>query len=703
MTDQTNHLEHETSPYLRQHIHNPVDWYPWGELAFEKAKKEDKPIFLSIGYSTCHWCHVMAHESFEDPQIAKYLNEHYVCIKLDREERPDIDHIFQYVVQMMGKSGGWPLSIFLTPDMKPFFGGTYFPKRERFGMIGFLDLIQRIYVAFNQHRNEIDEAGERVIEALSDLNSKIIPYEPESSKLDITENIIDLSINNIRKEIDLVNGGFGTSPKFPEYPALMFLIRQAAEFEKKNPEKYQNIKKFLQLTLTKMADGGIYDHIGGGFSRYSVDDKWNVPHFEKMLYDNAMALSVYSEAYKIFRIEHYKNITREIIEWLKKEMYHKDIGFYSAIDADSDGSEGKFYVWSKNELDSIISNDDRFLFFKAYGITTAGNFEHELNVLNRVMKDEELAKEFGLNQTEIQEKLAKIKETLFLKREQRIHPFKDTKILVSWNSLLVNGLYPAYSILKDDKIKIIAHSVLDFIRKVLYDEKDKILYEVYDPQSNSKKNIGTLETYAYFIQALFTDQIYYPNDSNFVLIKDLLDSVSKQFLDKDDRIFYLSSNLRKDLLTRIKGGSDMPIPAPNGVMIENQLQYYYFMGEQSLLKDIELGLRSYIPQAIKTPSMYGAHLMALQWYLYGNADIAVIFRDEIDISEFSQLISNYFIPRLHLQISNLERLSIAQFKEKGLLNQKNTFYICYNFKCDAPTNDKDIFIASLNSHFLKFS
>lgn len=684
-------------------MYNPVDWYPWGDLAFEKAKKEDKLIFLSIGYSTCHWCHVMAHESFEDQQIADYLNEHFISIKLDREERPDIDHEFQYVVQMMGKSGGWPLSVFLTPDIKPFFGGTYFPKTARFGMIGFLDLIQRIYEAFRQHRKEIQEAGQRIIEALNDLNSEIINYEIESSKFDIDEHIIDLSISKIQKEFDLKNGGFGTSPKFPDYPALMFLIRQVSEYEKKNPTKYENIKKFLQLTLTKMADGGIYDHIGGGFSRYSVDDKWIIPHFEKMLYDNAMALSVYSEAYKIFKIDNYKKITREIFEWLKKEMYLKNIGFYSAIDADSEGSEGKFYVWSKSEIDSIIFDDDRYIFFKAYGITTAGNFDHGLNVLNRVMKDEDLAKEFGLDIKDIRQKLKRIKETLYQIREQRIHPFIDSKILVSWNSLLVSGLYSAYSILKDDEIKEIAHSILNFIRNDIYDQKENILYEVYDPQSKLKKNIGTLETYANFIQALFIDQIYYPNDSNFILIKGLIESVINQFFDKDKNDFYLSSNLRKDLLTRIKSGSDMPIPAPNGVMIENLLQYFYYTNEQSILEGIEIGLKRYIPNAIRNPNMYGAHLMALQWYLYGSSDIAVVFKDDLNIIEIYQLISNYFIPRLHLQISKPERINIAQFKEKGLLNNSITFYICNNFKCEPPTNNKNVFIESLNSHFLNFS
>ncbi|MHA1454217.1 MAG: thioredoxin domain-containing protein [Promethearchaeota archaeon] len=685
-----NHLAGETSPYLKQHMYNPVNWYPWGEDAFKKAKDENKPIFLSIGYSTCHWCHVMAHESFENEEIADYLNKNFVSIKLDREERPDLDQIYQHVIQVMGRRGGWPLSIFMTPDMKPFFAGTYFPNVRKYGMDSFPEILEKIVNLYEKHRHDLVHTGNQLLDALGKITSKTVTTNDDG----ITKDMLELAMVTLEPSFDSINGGFGAAPKFPNFPTLLFIIRQIAENYHNNPKKYQEIKKELENTLDRMASGGIYDHVGGGFARYSVDAQWLIPHFEKMLYDNAMALQVYSEAYYLFQKPRYKEVVRETVDWVLREMYHKKTGFYSALDADSEGEEGKYYVWNKSELEDLIPPENRDLFFQVYGVTDSGNFEHSTNNLH--ITDAILAED---NKIEFRE----ILNLLYTQRQSRISPSLDNKILTAWSSLMVKGFYSAYKILHDPEIRESAHSVVQSIIQNLFSAEEKILYRVLDAESGNRKIIGHLDDYAYFIQALFDDFQYYPTPTTLNLIQQLIDITHEQFWDVSNKAFFYSSSLNSDILTRLKTGSDMPLPNPNSVMVENLLQYHHYVSdpeEPKYLERAELALLPYIETAYSHPTGFGAALMAAQWYLYGSIDV-IISEDNKTDEEIYDFVHDYYIPRLHLWFKKEIPSELQSFSKKFELNSKYSLYFCMNFNCLPPTTDWNVLSEQMNKNLIK--
>ncbi|TFG17882.1 MAG: thioredoxin domain-containing protein [Promethearchaeota archaeon] len=685
-----NHLVGETSPYLKQHMYNPVDWYPWGKLAFDKAKSENKPIFLSIGYSTCHWCHVMAHESFEDKKIAQYLNEHFVSIKLDREERPDLDQIYQHVIQMMGRRGGWPLSIFMTPDKKPFFAGTYFPNVRKYGMDSFSEVLEKIVSLFEKRRHDVVHTGNQIIDALGKISTK-----SDSTGVDeISMDMLELAMVSLEASFDSYNGGFGAAPKFPNFPILLFIIREIAENSTLNPNKYTRVKKELEYTLDQMAAGGIYDHLGGGFARYSVDDQWMIPHFEKMLYDNALALQVYSEAYYLYQKPRYRDLVRETVDWVIREMYHEKTGFYSAVNADSEGEEGKFYVWTKSELEDVIPPEKRDLFFKVYGVTEKGNFEHSTNHLHVV--DKKLAEDHRID-------FRNILDSLEVIRRKRIPPSLDNKILTAWSSLMIKGLYSAYRILHDSKIKEIAHTVIRSIHEHMFSPEEKNLYRVLDANTMIPKIIGHLDDYAYFIQALFEDFQYFPDPTTLTLIKELLDITYDQFWDGNENGFFYSSSLNLDTFIRLKTGSDMPLPNPNSVMAENLLQYHFYIADPddpTYLERAEQTILSYIETAYSHPTGFGAALIAAQWYLYGSTDIVITDEKKTE-EEIYATIHNFFIPRLHLWNKKEIPLELHSFSRKFDLNSKYSFFFCLNFNCLPPTSDWDVFLKQLNEQLIK--
>ncbi len=690
-----NHLVGETSPYLKQHIYNPVDWYPWGKLAFDKAKSENKPIFLSIGYSTCHWCHVMAHESFEDEKIAQYLNEHFVSIKLDREERPDLDQIYQHVIQMMGRRGGWPLSIFMTPDKKPFFAGTYFPNIRKYGMDSFSEVLEKIVSLFEKRQHDVVHTGNQLIDALGKISTKSDPAGVD----EITMDMLELAMVSLEPSFDSYNGGFGAAPKFPNFPTLLFIIREIAENSTLNPNKYTRVKKELEHTLDQMAAGGIYDHVGGGFARYSVDDQWMIPHFEKMLYDNALALQVYSEAYYLFQKPRYMDLVRETVDWVIREMYHEKTGFYSAVNADSEGEEGKFYVWTKSELEDIIPPEQRELFFKVYGVTKKGNFEHSTNHLHVV--DKKLAEDHKID-------FRNILDSLEVIRRKRIPPSLDNKILTSWSSLMIKGLYSAYRILHDSKIKEIAHTVIRSIHEQMFSPEEKILYRVLDANTMIPKIIGHLDDYAYLIQAIFEDFQYFPDPTTMPLIKELLDIAHGQFWDEDDNGFFYSSSLNLDTLIRLKTGSDMPLPNPNSVMAENLLQYHFYIADPdnpTYLERAEQTILPYIETAYSHPTGFGAALIAAQWFLYGSTDLVITDEKKTE-EEIYATIHDFFIPRLHLWNKKEIPPELHSFSSKFDLNSKYSFFFCLNFNCLPPTSDWDDICETIertsNQNFMSF-
>ncbi len=687
-----NHLKNETSPYLLQHIYNPVDWYPWSKEAFQKAKDEKKPIFLSIGYSTCHWCHVMAHESFENKETSLYLNEHFVSIKLDREERPDLDQIYQNVIQMMGRRGGWPLSIFMTPDKKPFFAGTYFPNERKYGMRSFREILENIVELYENRHHDVTHTANQIFRALSSISEKLSDSDENEIPIDILEH----SMISLESSFDSTNGGFGSAPKFPNFPTLLFLIRQIAEYSLTNPNKYLNIKKELEHTLDQMAAGGIFDHVGGGFARYSVDSQWIIPHFEKMLYDNALALQVYSEAYFLFQKNLYKEIVRKTVDYVLRDMYLTDVGFYSALDADSEGEEGKYYVWKKSELEEIITSEKKDLFYEAYGVSDGGNFENSTNHLHLI--NQELAFE---NKNEF----AKIFSTLLKIRNNRIPPSLDNKILTSWSSLMVKGLYSAYRILDDIKLKNIAHNVLESLKKYQFSSEEKVLYRVLDENTKNHKIPGHLDDYAYFIQALFDDFLYFPKSSTLNLIKLLIEIVQEQFWDSSSHGFFYSSSLNKDLLARLKTGSDMPLPNPNSIMAENLIQYHNYISDAENLLYLEQAKKSllpYIDAAISYPTNYGALLLSIQWYLNGSIDL-VITNEQKHSDEIFQLINSYYIPRLHLLYKKQTLEDMRSLSIKMRLDSKYYYYFCLHFNCLPPTKSWEGFIQLLNQNLIKIS
>ncbi|MFW9990308.1 MAG: thioredoxin domain-containing protein, partial [Candidatus Odinarchaeota archaeon] len=478
-----NHLSNEKSPYLTQHAKNPVDWYPWGKEAFDKAQQEDKPIFLSIGYSTCHWCHVMAHESFEDEEVAELMNDTFISIKVDREERPDIDKIYMMICQLMTGSGGWPLTIIMTPNKKPFFAGTYLPKQTRFGRIGLIDLIKRIKDLWNNQRLELLDSAQKIT-----FNLQNIDQESPGDK--ITKSTLNKTFQRLSIKYDSINGGFGDRPKFPTPHNVIFLLRYW---------KRTGNKKALQMvesTLLEMKKGGIYDHIGFGFHRYSTDSKWLVPHFEKMLYDQALITIAYIEAYQATKKSIYKKTAQEILEYVLRDMISSESGFFSAEDADSEGEEGKFYIWSRNELERILGKEELDLAIKVFNIEQSGNY-----------LEESIGKKTGKNiihlksipKGEIENEIDEIRKKLFGIRQKRIHPHKDEKILTDWNGLMIIALAKAAVAFQEIKYLKIAKDNVGFLLSHLREANGRLLHRYKDGSSEIQ---GYLDDYAFLIWGL---------------------------------------------------------------------------------------------------------------------------------------------------------------------------------------------------------
>ena len=482
-----NRLINETSPYLLQHAYNPVDWYGWNQEALERSKKEDKPIFLSIGYSSCHWCHVMAHESFEDNDIAKIMNENYINIKVDREERPDIDDIYQRACQMYTGTGGWPLSAFLTPDQKPFYIGTYFPSESRHGLPGFGTILLRLSDGYKNRRNEVISSSQEFVTALENSSTDIV--SDNDSKLENT--IINEAAVTLLQLADNMYGGFGSAPKFPNASNLLFLLRA---YDYSGITKYRD---FVHFTADKMDSGGIHDHVGGGFARYSTDQRWLVPHFEKMLYDNALLSLLYSEIYSITLNRNYLNVLQKILRFVQREMMSHEGAFYSSQDADSEGEEGKYYVWSYKELKEILSPEIFEIFADRFGVTQGGNFEGK-NILHKYTSIPRLSERYSKAQEWIEEKIESSLEELYQIRLKRIKPGTDKKILTSWNGLMISGFISGYKVTGNSSYLESAQKAVSFIENNLSKNGNR-LDRVFN---NVSKISGYLDDYAFYTEAL---------------------------------------------------------------------------------------------------------------------------------------------------------------------------------------------------------
>jgi len=559
-----NNLIHETSPYLLQHAENPVDWYGWNDEALQKAKDENKPIFLSVGYSACHWCHVMAHESFENNDVAEFMNKNFVNIKVDREERPDIDDIYQKACQITTGQGGWPLSVFLTPDQKPFYVGTYFPVLDSYGRPGFGSICRQLAQAWNEKPKDIEKSAESFIHALNKTEKITVP-----TKLERT--LLDEAAMNLFQLGDPTYGGFGSAPKFPNAANISFLFRysQMANLPKFN--------EFALKTLNKMAKGGIFDQIGGGFHRYSTDTKWLVPHFEKMLYDNALMSVNYCEAYQITKDQFYLDILQKTLDFVLREMTSPEGGFYSAYDADSEGVEGKFYVWTKKEIKEILGSDAD-LFCLYFDVTDGGNWEGN-SILCNNLNTSTVAFNFGISEQEVYEIINSCSKKLLEIRSKRISPGLDDKVLVSWNSLMITAFAKGYRITNDVRYLDAAKNCIAFIEKSLF--VDGNLLRTY--KNGTAKINGYLEDYSYFVNALLDVFEIEPDSKYLKLALKLGHHLIDHFWDSQNSSFFMTSDNHEKLIIRPKSNYDLSLPSGNSVSSFVMLRLYHLSQKQSFL------------------------------------------------------------------------------------------------------------------------
>lgn len=687
-TERSNQLMHETSPYLLQHAHNPVDWYPWGPEALEKARTEDKPILLSIGYSACHWCHVMAHESFENSQIAALMNERFVNIKVDREERPDLDHIYQNVIQMLTSQGGWPLTVFLTPDQEAFYGGTYFPPEDRYGRPGFPRVLQSIAEAYHQRKDAVANSIEQIREGLHKLSSF------EETTGDLAQELLESAARAMVTNVDMVHGGFGTQPKFPNPANLEFLLRH---WRVSGNENFLNIVK---LSLQKMASGGIYDQVGGGFHRYSTDSHWLVPHFEKMLYDNAQLLPLYLELYQITQEPLYARIARETLRYLQREMLHPDGGFYATQDADSEGEEGKFFVWTKAEVDALLGVQAR-LFCRYYDITDTGNWEHSNNILHLTISLEQLATMFNQDLDDVTSSIETSTETLFAAREQRIKPCRDDKILTAWNGLMISGMIHAFNVLGDQEALRAACDTIAFLQRHMLHE-GRLLRTYKDGQA---KLNGYLDDYAFFASALL-DAFEATFERAYIELADTLTATMvDEFWDDDQGAFFFTGRSHESLISRTKSAFDQAIPSGNAVATKTLLRLYHYTGREDYLQRAERVLRIFRPHMERQPFGFGSLLTALDFYVQQPHDIVLVGDPAApDTKALLRAVQAQYLPNktlVHIDPQNLETGLDALPLLRGLLagktqvDGKATVYVCHNFTCSLPVTEPEALTALL--------
>tara|TARA_X000001036_G_scaffold9027_1_gene7962 strand:- start:4875 stop:7028 length:2154 start_codon:yes stop_codon:yes gene_type:complete len=687
-----NRLADSKSPYLLQHKNNPVDWFPWSVEAFEKAKEENKPIFLSIGYSTCHWCHVMEHESFEDQQVAELMNENFISIKVDREEMPEIDHLYMSVCQAMTGRGGWPLTIVMSPEKEPFFAGTYFPKTGRGNRPGMLELIPSLMNAWNNKQEDIQKTIEQVNNYLDNANN----IQPGSA---LNKKTIDDAYNNFIERYDKNFGGFGKAPKFPSPHNLLFLLRYH--------KAYQDTmaKTMVENTLSKMRLGGIFDHIGFGFHRYSTDQEWFLPHFEKMLYDQAMISLAYLEAFEISKKQEYASIAHEIFSYVARDMTDENGGFYSAEDADSEGEEGKFYVWSTSEIDKILGPVQGKQFTDVYGFNDNGNFHDEATgqlvpnnipyLKNRII-DYSVKNNIDIKSLKVT--LEKNRNTLFEYRRNRIHPLKDDKILTDWNGLMIAALAKGGTVLKEDKYTNAAERSANFILDNLRDENGR-LYKRYRNGSTGLQ--PHIDDYAFFIWGLLN--LYESNFNTYYLKSalELSEIMVADFLDKKRGGFFIGPNNGEKLIVRAKDSYDGAIPSGNAVAAMNFIRISKFTGD-SKWEDIAQNTFLAFSESIKRiPS---AHSFMLTSFMYGldNPKEIVIVAKEKNAKTMSSIrkIQEVYNPNsiiIFKELKNRTELdNIAPWTTMhDTVNDQITYYICENFSCRRPTTDIDIAIKYL--------
>ncbi|MBW4436683.1 MAG: thioredoxin domain-containing protein [Pleurocapsa minor GSE-CHR-MK-17-07R] len=678
-----NRLQHETSPYLRQHADNPVDWYPWGQEALDRAKAEDKPILLSVGYSACHWCHVMAHESFEDERVAGLMNEFFINIKVDREERPDIDDIYMQAVQALSNGhGGWPMTVFLFPDGRPFYGGTYFPPQPRYGMPSFQQVLEGIHNTYHTRREECEEVARDLTSGLSRVALGI------GSDEGLTTDLLDGTIARFERGFDSANGGYGGAPKFPQAMNLDFLLTHHAN---------TGSDKALQMatfTLKKMAMGGIYDQIGGGFARYSVDAVWLVPHFEKMLYDNAQLSRAYLHAWQLTGDAFYKRIAEETYDYILREMTAPEGGFYSATDADSEGEEGKFFVWSKAEIESLLEPDESRIALAYFGVTERGNFEGH-NILFVPAEDAVAASALGLSVEELREKLETIRHVLFAARSQRVPPGLDDKLLAGWNGLMLASLAEAARALNRADYRAGAIRAGEFLRDSMVTPEGRV-WRTYN-HGKAKIN-GFLEDYACLAEGFL--QLYQTtfDASWFALALTLTEQALAHFRASDGG-FYDTPNDSEQLIARPRQLQDNAIPSGSSVIAKVLVRLAAYTGRsdfddaaQRTLGQLYAALREY-------PQAFGEALTAAEGLIRGLKEVAIIGAPgDADTKALLDVLQRSFRPDCIVALAESSTDAahvIPLLHERPQRDGKPTAYVCRHFACQLPVTSADALAGQL--------
>jgi len=664
-----NSLINEKSPYLLQHSYNPINWYAWSDEAFDKAKKEDKPIFLSIGYSTCHWCHVMAHESFEDAEVAKIINDNFIAIKVDREERPDVDSVYMIVCQALTNHGGWPLTIIMTPDQKPFFAGTYFPKNSKYDMPGLTDILYSIITHWKDNKSKLISTSESILAELDKY------YEGEIKEAKLTSKTLENGYNQLSRVFDKKHGGFGASPKFPTPHKIMFLLRYY--------KTHQDIKalEMAEKTLDCMYKGGLFDHVGYGFSRYSTDNKWLVPHFEKMLYDNALLIIVYLESYEITKNKLYKNVAMNALEYIFRELTSEKGGFYCAEDADSEGEEGKYYVFNPLEIIEVLGEEDGTYFNEYFNITENGNFEGKSipNLINN--------SEFKTDNTRIID----LSEQVLEYRTKRMKLHKDDKVLTSWNGLMIAALAKAYKVIEDERYFEYANKTVNFIFDNLIDENKRLLARYRDKESRHK---AYLDDYAFLCFGLIE---LYESSFDVTFLKKAIDlnkDMINFFWDNDKQGFFLYGEDGEKLIARPKELFDGAMPSGNSVAAYNLIKLARITGDTNLGEMAEKQLNFICGSIFSEEINHSFFLIAASFALNPSKELVCVLKDKSDEEKIKDLLSEKQTFNLTIIIKNDENKEeieelIPFIKDYNFVNAKSTYYLCEGKACLAPVNDID--------------
>ncbi len=668
----TNRLINESSPYLLQHAHNPVDWYPWGEEAFEAARAADMPVLVSIGYSACHWCHVMEHESFEDEKIAAIMNEHFVNIKVDMEERPDVDQIYMNFVQLTTGRGGWPMNVFLTPDKRPFFGGTYFPPSSRYNMPSWPQILVSISEAYKNKREELETSANEIVGELRRLTIS------ETTLGSLSTDLLDSAFKSYTRTFDAVNGGFGGAPKFPPAMSLEFLLRY--HHRTGNDLALQMVRHSCE----KMARGGIYDQIGGGFHRYAVDSIWLVPHFEKMLYDNAQLIRIYLHLFQVTGEDFFRKVAVETLGYVEREMLHRDGGFYSSQDADSEGVEGKFFVWTPDEITEILGQDDAAIFNAYFDVTAHGNFE-EKNILNVKRPKNEIAADFNVSEEHLADLIERASKKLFEAREKRIKPHRDEKILTAWNGLMLSAFADAAGILGSEHFLDIATKNADFLLKNL--QKDRRLLRTW--KDGAAKLNGYIEDYANLADGLLRLFEVSGEISYYMEAKRLADSMITDFWDEEAGGFYFTSNDHEELIVRNKDFFDNATPSGNSVGADLLLRLARISGDDRYVRFAVSILKLSAAKIRQYPQGFGRALGAMEFHLADKKEVVIIGARGNHLA--SAALKKY-LPNSVVVLSDgaeEETKDLPILSGRGQMDGKPTAYVCENYVCERPVTTTD--------------